>query len=72
MAKGRQRAAWERTARLASLIASPYRDVKKHPKPFEPWEFNPFADRRPPKVEKPKIKISVECLKALCKPERKP
>ena len=40
--------------------------------PFQPFEFNPFADRRPPKIEKTKIKISVECLKALCKPERKP
>lgn len=72
MAKGRQRAEWERTALLAAIGANPYRDTKKHKKPFQPWEFNPFADRRLPTVEKTRIKISVDCLKALCKPERKP
>jgi hypothetical protein len=72
MAKGRQRAEWERTALLAAIGANPYRDPKKRKRPFAPWEFNPFADHRPPKVERAKIKISVECLKGLCKPERKP
>ena len=66
MAKGRQRAEWERTSLLAAIGANPYRDCKKRKRPFEPWEFNPFADR-PPIVDKPKIKISVECLKGLCK-----
>lgn len=70
MAKGRQRTEWERTALLAAIGANPYRDPKKHKRPFEPWEFNPFADRRPPAIEKTKIKISVECLKGLCKDNR--
>jgi hypothetical protein len=66
MAKGRQQAEWERTALLAAIGANPYRDAKKHKQPFAPADFNPFADR-PPKPEKTKIKISVECLKGLCK-----
>lgn len=69
MAKGRQRAEWERTSLLAAIGANPYRDVKKHKRPFAPQDFNPFADRQVPKVEKTKIKISVECLKALCRDE---
>ena len=68
MAKGRQRAEWERTSQMSVLIANPHRDVKKHPEPFEPWEFNPFAEGKPPRVKKPEIKVSVKCLKALCKP----
>jgi hypothetical protein len=70
MAKGRQRAEWERTALLAAIGANPYRDPKVRKKPFEPWEFNPFVDRKPPKIEKAKIKVSVECLKSLCKGQR--
>jgi hypothetical protein len=70
MARGRQRAEWERTSLLAAIAASPYRDPKKRKRPFEPWEFNPFAER-PPKPEKAKFKISVECLKGLCKPEKR-
>jgi hypothetical protein len=66
MAKGRQQAEWERTALLAAIGANPYRDAKKQKQPFAPADFNPFVDR-PPKPEKPKIKISVECLKGLCK-----
>ena len=72
MARGRQRAEWERTAQLSVLIASPNRNPKKHPEPFTMSEFNPCADRRPPPVENRKIKISVECLKGLCKPENQP
>jgi hypothetical protein len=67
--KGRQRAKWERTALLAAIGANPYRNPQKRPKPFEPREFNPFAERLP-KVEKTKIKISVECLKPLCREEQ--
>lgn len=65
MAQGRQRAQWERTALLAAIGANPYRDAKKHKRPFAPSEFNPFSNQ-PTKPEKPKIKISVECLKGLC------
>ncbi len=66
MAKGRQKAEWERTALLAAIGANPYRDPKKRKKPFEPADFNPFADRRLPRPDRQKIKISVECLKGLC------
>ncbi len=52
MAKGRQRAEWERTAQLSALIgAIPTATQESIQKPFEPWEFNPFADEEPPKVE---------------------
>jgi hypothetical protein len=66
MAKGRQRAAWERTAQLSALLANPNRDTKEHPEPFEPWEFNPFADEKPQKPKRPEIKMRVSCLKWLC------
>jgi len=65
MARGRQRAEWERTAQLSVLLANPHRDAEAHPRPFEPWEFNPFADRKLPQVRKTEIKMSVKCLKGL-------
>jgi hypothetical protein len=71
MAKGRQRAEWERTALLAAIGANPYRDSKKRKKPFEPRDFNPFAERKLPQIEKHKIKISVECLKGFCKTDER-
>ncbi len=40
--------------------------TQKTPEPFEPWEFNPFAEEEPPKAKKPEIKMSVDCLKGLC------
>jgi len=67
MARGRQMAEWDRTSLLAAVTASPYRDSKVHKKPFQPWEFHPM---RQPKVNKQKIKISVECLKAFCGDKR--
>jgi hypothetical protein len=66
MAKGRQKAEWERTALLAAIGANPHRNVRKHKRPFLPNDFNPFADRRR-KPKETKIKISVDCLKALCR-----
>ncbi len=68
MARGRQQAEWDRTAQLSVLIANPHRDVQKHPEPFEPREFNPFAGQTPPKVKRREVKMSVNCLKALCRP----
>jgi hypothetical protein len=65
MARGRQRAQWDRTAQLSVLIANPHRDVQKHPEPFEPWEFHPFAEGKPPKAKKREVKMSVTCLKGL-------
>ena len=70
MAKGRQKAAWGRTSLLAAIGANPHRDPKKRKEPFRPEDFNPFRNGPPPKPEKTKIKISVECLKGLCKGER--
>lgn len=67
MARYRQRSEWERTALLAAIGANPFRDTKKQKRPFAPNDFNPFAERKIPKVDKAKIKISVECLKGLCK-----
>ena len=32
MAKGRQRAEWERTAQVSALLANPYRDPRKAPR----------------------------------------
>lgn len=69
MARGRQRAEWERTAQLSAIVASPHRDPEKHPEPFEPWEFNPFDEGPPPKIKKPEVKMSVRCLKPLCEKE---
>jgi hypothetical protein len=66
MAKGRQKAEWERTALLAAIGANPHRNVKKYKKPFLPNDFNPFADRKR-KPKETKIKISVDCLKTLCR-----
>jgi hypothetical protein len=66
MAKGCQRAEWERTAQVSALLANPNRDTKEHPEPFEPWEFNPMADKKPPKAKKPEVKMRVSCLKWLC------
>lgn len=66
MAKGRQRAEWERTAQVSALLANPYRDQEKHPKPFEPREFNPMTDQESPKAKKPELKMRVSCLKWLC------
>ncbi len=67
MAKGRQEAEWDRTALLAAIGANPFRDAKRHAKPFSPNDFHPFADQKRPEPEETKIKISVECLKGLCK-----
>ena len=67
MARSRQRAEWQRTALMAAIGANPFRDAKKRKQPFTPDDFNPFAERKLPKVEKPKIKVSVECLRELCR-----
>jgi hypothetical protein len=66
MAKARLRADWERTSLLAAIGANPHRDPKKRKKPYDPAEFNPFAAEGKPAKKKPKIKISVDCLRALC------
>jgi hypothetical protein len=66
MARGCQKAEWDRTSLLAAIGANPNRDPKKRQKPYEPWEFNPFRKGPPPKPERTKIKIKVECLKGLC------
>ena len=71
MAKGRQRAEWERASLLAAIGANPYRDPKKRKRPFTPEDFNPFAKRHLPRVEKTKFKVSVECLKGLCKTDKR-
>lgn len=67
MAKGRQKAEWERAAMISAFVANPNRDIKKHPEPIEAWELNPYADGPSPKKKRPKIKIPVSCLKGLCK-----
>jgi hypothetical protein len=64
MAKGRQKAEWERASLLAAIGANPHRNIQKHPKAFIPNDFNPYATEKPKET---KIKISVECLKGLCK-----
>jgi hypothetical protein len=66
MAKGRQKAEWERAALLAAITRNSYPLGGKRKRPFQPWEFNPFEHGPPPAVDKPKIKIKVECLKGLC------
>ncbi len=71
MAKGRQRAEWERTAQLSALLANPYRDTDEHPEPFEPWEFNPFADGKPTTAKNRDIKMKVTCLRGLCEGGRR-
>jgi len=71
MARCRQQADWQRTALLAAIGANPFRDTQKRKEPFTPNDFNPFVVRKIPKIEKAKIKVSVECLKGLCKGEGK-
>lgn len=66
MARGRQQAEWSRTSLLAAIVRNSYHFGKR--KPFEPWEFDPFANGKPPFAEKPKLKIKVDCLKVLCEP----
>jgi len=68
MAQGRQKAEWARTSLLAAIGANPYRDTKKRKKPYSPNDFNPFGDDKPV-AKKPKMKISVLCLKGLCRKE---
>ena len=46
MAKGRQRAEWERTSLLAAIARNSYPLGGKRKKPFQPWEFNPFTKGR--------------------------
>jgi hypothetical protein len=66
MALGRQRAEWDRTSLLAMIAANPYRDPKVRKKPYTAADFHPFAEGRPRQGKKAKIKISVDCLKAIC------
>lgn len=42
-AEGRQRAEWNRTAALLATVANVNRDQRRHPAPYEPEQFNPFA-----------------------------
>ena len=68
MARGRQQAEWERTGLLAAIGANPYRCPKQ--RPFTPDDFNPFAEALP-RPNKTTIKIKVDCLKALCKEDKR-
>ena len=44
-AEGRQRAEWNRTAALLATVVNVNRDTKRHPAPYKPEEFNPYAQR---------------------------
>jgi len=48
MAEARSRDNWARTSAVLALIATAHRDPKKHPAPFRPADFDPWArvDRR--------------------------
>lgn len=67
MAKGKEKSQWEQTSLLAAIIANPNRDPDKHPEPYSPLDFNPFANvgdkakRKPPT----KKKYSMEQVRGL-------
>lgn len=47
MAEAKKRSDWERTSAILALTANCNRDPKKHPKAFDPEDFNPFAPPKP-------------------------
>lgn len=49
MARGRQRSQWAQTSTVLALLANAHRDPKRRPYPFEPWDFDPFAEPRAPR-----------------------
>ncbi|MBE3133285.1 MAG: hypothetical protein IMZ55_07410 [Acidobacteria bacterium] len=53
MAEGRDRAAWQHTSAVLAMMANANRDAKKHPRPFVPADFDPYARGRP-KPRRPK------------------
>jgi hypothetical protein len=55
MAGGRDRAQWKHTSTILCYLVEPYRDRRKHPRPYTPNDFNPYAKPR-------KGRISVEQL----------
>ncbi|MCE5280341.1 MAG: hypothetical protein ABFD92_07865 [Planctomycetaceae bacterium] len=64
MVQGRLRSTWAQTSLLAALIANTVRDEKKHPEPFVPAEFDPYADSpRPQKRGTPITADNIEILK---------
>jgi hypothetical protein len=49
MARGRQKSEWAQTSTVLCLLANANRDKKRRPYPFEPDDFNPFAEYRGPR-----------------------
>jgi len=46
MADARRHAAWEHTSWICAMIANVNRDPKRHPRPYEPRQFNPLMASR--------------------------
>lgn len=49
MTRGRAKAEWSRTSAVLAMLANANRNPKKRPYPFEPDDFNPFAEYRGPR-----------------------
>ena len=43
MVEGERFEAWNHTAQILVALCEPYRDAKKHPRPFAPAEFHPYG-----------------------------
>lgn len=63
MAESRGKFEWSQTSSLLALLANAHRNAKKHPTPFKPNDFDPFAVEQ---VEKPKVMLKdIRVLKRL-------
>ena len=43
MTIARRSDAWQRCSMICALLANIHRDSKKHPRPYEPDDFNPLS-----------------------------
>lgn len=48
MLQGCRREAWSHTGQILCLLANIHRDPQKRRQPFEPDEWNPYAERKAP------------------------
>ena len=45
MADAGSRQRWDHTSAILAMVANTARNPKKHPRPYMPWEFNPYGKR---------------------------
>jgi len=62
MADGKLSSQWQQTATILSALCNPHRDTKRHPRPFTPDDFNPYARREKPKPKQHPILAMAEMM----------